>query len=158
MRVKLCHGLFNTDNDRRVILSVMDSDWCESKTVKWTLSGWYVVNLLACVAVSERALYVFEGAFHPRFNIATGNCRLDFRRQENRSLIVICQYWCFDDGTAGRMTPSNFMIILNFIYNAPVSVLKTSSKGLRGGTIHWGILLCFFCFDCHVDVDNVQCH
>lgn len=32
----------------------------------------------------ERALYCLECAFHPLFNIAQGNCRLDYRRQENR--------------------------------------------------------------------------
>ena len=32
----------------------------------------------------ERALYAMECAFHPLFNVAQGNCRLDYRRQENR--------------------------------------------------------------------------
>lgn len=32
----------------------------------------------------ERALYCLECAFHPSFNFAQGNCRLDYRKQENR--------------------------------------------------------------------------
>ncbi|KAK7115258.1 ribosome quality control complex subunit TCF25-like [Littorina saxatilis] len=40
------------------------------------------------VDLIERALYAFEGAFHPRFNMATGNCRLDFKRQENRAFFL----------------------------------------------------------------------
>lgn len=32
----------------------------------------------------ERALFCLESAFHPLFNVAQGNCRLDYRRQENR--------------------------------------------------------------------------
>jgi hypothetical protein len=32
----------------------------------------------------EMALYCFESAFHPLFNMAKGNCRLDYRIQENR--------------------------------------------------------------------------
>ncbi|KAG8278755.1 Transcription factor 25 [Homalodisca vitripennis] len=32
----------------------------------------------------ERALYCLECAFHPSFSLASGNCRLDYRRQENR--------------------------------------------------------------------------
>ncbi|XP_075228649.1 nuclear localized protein 1 [Lycorma delicatula] len=36
----------------------------------------------------ERALYCLECAFHPSFNLATGNCRLDYRREENRALYV----------------------------------------------------------------------
>ncbi|CAE1313418.1 Transcription factor 25 [Acanthosepion pharaonis] len=33
----------------------------------------------------ERALYSFEMSFHPLFSLTKGNCRLDFRRMENRS-------------------------------------------------------------------------
>lgn len=32
----------------------------------------------------QRALYSLECAFHPSFVIASGKCRLDYRRQENR--------------------------------------------------------------------------
>ena len=34
--------------------------------------------------ISERALYAMEMSFHPLFNMATGQCRLDYRRPENR--------------------------------------------------------------------------
>ncbi|XP_062501672.1 ribosome quality control complex subunit TCF25-like isoform X2 [Corticium candelabrum] len=33
----------------------------------------------------ERALYAFECSFHTLFNMTQGNCRLDFRKSENRS-------------------------------------------------------------------------
>lgn len=36
----------------------------------------------------ERALYALECAFHPLFNLAQGNCRLDYRKQENRALFI----------------------------------------------------------------------
>lgn len=36
----------------------------------------------------ERALYAMEMSFHPLFNMATGQCRLDYRRMENRSLFL----------------------------------------------------------------------
>lgn len=41
------------------------------------------------VDLIERAVYTFECAFHPMFNVATGNCRLDFRRQENRAFYLL---------------------------------------------------------------------
>lgn len=41
-------------------------------------------DLAMAAEMIERALYCLEYAFHPLFNIATGNCRLDYRRQENR--------------------------------------------------------------------------
>ncbi|KAL3275121.1 hypothetical protein HHI36_019892 [Cryptolaemus montrouzieri] len=36
----------------------------------------------------ERALYCLESSFHPLFNVAQGNCRLDYKRQENRALYI----------------------------------------------------------------------
>ena len=36
----------------------------------------------------ERALYALESAFHPCFNLASGECHLDFKRQENRAIFI----------------------------------------------------------------------
>nr|CAG4646493.1 EOG090X0BCY [Macrothrix elegans] len=36
----------------------------------------------------ERALYILESAFHPSFNFATGNCRLDYKRTENSAALA----------------------------------------------------------------------
>lgn len=36
----------------------------------------------------EHVIYALESAFHPMFSLTAGNCRLDYRRQENRSLFV----------------------------------------------------------------------
>jgi len=36
----------------------------------------------------ERTLYALESAFHPCFNFASGQCHLDYRRQENRALFI----------------------------------------------------------------------
>ncbi|KDR12891.1 transcription factor 25 [Zootermopsis nevadensis] len=45
-------------------------------------------DLQMAAQLIERALYCLECAFHTLFNIATGNCRLDYRRQENRALFI----------------------------------------------------------------------
>ncbi|KAL0280406.1 UNVERIFIED_CONTAM: hypothetical protein PYX00_001701 [Menopon gallinae] len=45
-------------------------------------------DMATAAELIERALYSLETAFHPLFNIAKGNCRLDYRRQENRALYV----------------------------------------------------------------------
>lgn len=37
----------------------------------------------------EKALYCLECAFHPAFSLSAGNCRLDYRRQENRYYKII---------------------------------------------------------------------
>lgn len=36
----------------------------------------------------ERALYCLECAFHPSFNVTTAQCRLDYRKQQNRALFI----------------------------------------------------------------------
>ncbi|KAK7863009.1 hypothetical protein R5R35_010760 [Gryllus longicercus] len=45
-------------------------------------------DLQTAADLNERALYSLESAFHPLFNMATGNCELDYRRQENRALFI----------------------------------------------------------------------
>ncbi|KAI4470328.1 nulp1-related [Holotrichia oblita] len=61
----------------------------------------------------ERALYCLECAFHPLFNIAQGNCRLDYRRQENRSLyITLFKHLLFVGGRACYRTALEFCKLL----------------------------------------------
>ena len=36
----------------------------------------------------ERAIYALESGFHPCFNLAAGNCHLDYKRQENRAIYI----------------------------------------------------------------------
>ncbi|XP_067644356.1 ribosome quality control complex subunit TCF25 [Eurosta solidaginis] len=36
----------------------------------------------------ERAVLVLESSLHPSFSLTSGNCRLDYRRQENRSFFI----------------------------------------------------------------------
>jgi len=36
----------------------------------------------------ERTLYALESSFHPCFNLASGTCHLEYRRQENRSFYI----------------------------------------------------------------------
>lgn len=37
----------------------------------------------------EHALYAYECAFHSMFSVTNGNCRLDYRRQENRGFFIV---------------------------------------------------------------------
>ncbi|XP_058058996.1 ribosome quality control complex subunit TCF25 [Anopheles bellator] len=37
----------------------------------------------------ERALLALESSFHTMFSLTQGNCRLDYRRQENRALFIV---------------------------------------------------------------------
>ncbi|XP_014262295.2 transcription factor 25 [Cimex lectularius] len=45
-------------------------------------------DLSMATELVQRALYCLECAFHPSFSVASGNCRLDYRKQENRSLYI----------------------------------------------------------------------
>ncbi len=47
------------------------------------------VRVSACPAALRcRALYALEAAWHPAFNVASGDCRLDFEVAENRALFT----------------------------------------------------------------------
>jgi len=37
----------------------------------------------------EHAIYAYESAFHSMFSLTSGNCRLDYRRQENRGFFIV---------------------------------------------------------------------
>lgn len=37
----------------------------------------------------EHALFAYEASFHSMFNLTTGNCRMDYRRQENRGFFIV---------------------------------------------------------------------
>lgn len=45
-------------------------------------------DLSMAAELIERALYALECAFHPMFNVLQGNCRMDYRRQENRGFFI----------------------------------------------------------------------
>lgn len=37
----------------------------------------------------EHALYAYESAFHSMFSLTNGNCRIDYRREENRGFFIV---------------------------------------------------------------------
>lgn len=45
-------------------------------------------DLSMAAELVQRALYCLEMAFHPSFSLSSGNSRLDYRKQENRSLFI----------------------------------------------------------------------
>lgn len=52
-------------------------------------------SVYLCVLSSERALYSFECAFHPMFSLTSGTSRLDYRRAENRFVLLFLGPWTF---------------------------------------------------------------
>ncbi|KAK3932179.1 Transcription factor 25 [Frankliniella fusca] len=61
----------------------------------------------------ERALFALECAFHPSFNVALGTCRLDYKRQQNRSLYVaLFKHILFVGGRACYRTALEFCKLL----------------------------------------------
>lgn len=45
-------------------------------------------ELAVAANLIERALFYLEYAFHPLFSMSTANCRLDYRKQQNRALFI----------------------------------------------------------------------
>ncbi|XP_023012489.1 nuclear localized protein 1 [Leptinotarsa decemlineata] len=70
-------------------------------------------DLAMAADLIERALYILEYAYHPLFNVAQGNCRLDYRRQENRALyITMFKHLLFLGGKACYRTSLEFCKLL----------------------------------------------
>ncbi|OXU28086.1 hypothetical protein TSAR_013885 [Trichomalopsis sarcophagae] len=45
-------------------------------------------DLAMAARLIERAIFYLEYAFHPMFNMTTANCRLDYRKQQNRAFFI----------------------------------------------------------------------
>ncbi|KAG5889570.1 hypothetical protein JTB14_018555 [Gonioctena quinquepunctata] len=70
-------------------------------------------DLAMAAELIERALYCLEYAYHPLFNVAQGNCRLDYRRQENRAMyITMFKHLIFVGGKACYRTSLEFCKLL----------------------------------------------
>ncbi|KAJ8951267.1 hypothetical protein NQ318_008170 [Aromia moschata] len=98
-------------------------------------------DLAMAAELIERALYCLEYAFHPLFNVAQGNCRLDYRRQENRALyITIIKHLMFVGGKACYRTSLEFCkLLLSFDPDGdPVAVkLAVDFYALRAREYQW---------------------
>ncbi|XP_045462875.1 transcription factor 25 [Harmonia axyridis] len=89
----------------------------------------------------ERALYCLENAFHPLFNVSQGNCRLDYRRQENRALYITAfKHLIFVGGRACCRTSLEFCKLLLSIEpeSDPLAIiLAMDFYALRAKEYNW---------------------
>lgn len=46
-------------------------------------------NFSLSAELIERAVLILESSLHPSFSLTSGNCRLDYRRQENRPFFIV---------------------------------------------------------------------
>ncbi|XP_034255385.1 transcription factor 25 [Thrips palmi] len=70
-------------------------------------------DLAMAAELVEKALFALECAFHPSFNVALGTCRLDYKRQQNRSLYVaLFKHILFVGGRACYRTALEFCKLL----------------------------------------------
>lgn len=70
-------------------------------------------DLAMAAELVERALFALECAFHPSFNVALGCCRLDYKRQQNRSFYVaIFKHILYVGGRACYRTALEFCKLL----------------------------------------------
>lgn len=70
-------------------------------------------DLAIAAELIERALYCLECSFHPLFNVTQGNCRLDYKRQENRAFFVtLFKHLTFVGGRACYRTALEFCKLL----------------------------------------------
>lgn len=61
----------------------------------------------------ERALLIFEAGFHPKFNLSQANCRLSYKRPENRTFfITIFKHIMYTNRRGLRRTPLEYTKLL----------------------------------------------
>ncbi|XP_003703109.1 nuclear localized protein 1 [Megachile rotundata] len=103
-------------------------------------------DLAMAAEFTERALYCLECAFHPLFNITTGLCRLDYRKQPNRALfITLFKYLNFVGGRACYRTSLEFCKLLLSLdpEGDPLAViLSLDFYALRAKEYEWFIEFC----------------
>lgn len=93
----------------------------------------------------EHAILALESAFHPSFSLSSGHSRLDYRRQENRSLyIVLFKHAQYLEGRACARTALEISkLILSFDpINDPLAmILVVDYYALRSKQYDWLIQL-----------------
>ena len=45
-------------------------------------------ELAMSASLIEKALFYLEYNFHPLFNMTTGKCRIDYKKQQNRAFFI----------------------------------------------------------------------
>lgn len=94
----------------------------------------------------KRALYCLECAFHPLFNITTAQCRLDYRKQQNRALfITLFKHLGFVGGRACYRTSLEFCKLLLSLdpEGDPIAVvLAIDFYALKAKEYEWFIQFC----------------
>ncbi|XP_071635569.1 ribosome quality control complex subunit TCF25 isoform X2 [Temnothorax longispinosus] len=94
----------------------------------------------------KRALYCLECAFHPFFNITTAQCRLDYRKQQNRALfITLFKHLGFVGGRACYRTSLEFCKLLLSLdpEGDPLAVvLSIDFYALKAKEYEWFIKFC----------------
>ncbi|XP_066582591.1 ribosome quality control complex subunit TCF25 isoform X1 [Prorops nasuta] len=95
---------------------------------------------------TEKALYCLECAFHPLFNMTTAQCRLDYRKQQNRALyITLFKHLDFVGGRACYRTSLEFCKLLLSLDpdGDPLAVvLCLDFYALRSREYEWFIQYC----------------
>ncbi|XP_070154709.1 ribosome quality control complex subunit TCF25 [Polyergus mexicanus] len=94
----------------------------------------------------ERALYCLECAFHPSFNVTTAQCRLDYKKQQNRALfITLFKHLSFVGGRACYRTSLEFCKLLLSLdpEGDPLAVvLAIDFYALRAKEYEWFVEFC----------------
>ncbi|KAH0549293.1 transcription factor 25 [Cotesia glomerata] len=94
----------------------------------------------------ERAVHCFECAFHPYFNVTTGNCRLSYKNQTNRPFfIALFKHLMFISGRACYRTSLELckvLLSLNPEGDPLAIVLAIDLFALRAKEYQWFIDFC----------------
>uniref|UniRef100_A0A1B0GM61 Uncharacterized protein n=1 Tax=Phlebotomus papatasi TaxID=29031 RepID=A0A1B0GM61_PHLPP len=89
----------------------------------------------------EHAIFALESSFHILFSITSGNCRLDYRRQENRAFfIVLFKHAQYLEGRACSRTAlevSKLLLSLDPINDPLAVILVIDYYAIRAKQYEW---------------------
>ncbi|XP_011315116.1 transcription factor 25 [Fopius arisanus] len=103
-------------------------------------------DLQMAAELVERAVHCLECAFHPLFNLTTGNCRLNYNNQTNRPFfLALFKHLTFIGGRACYRTSlelSKALLSLDPVGDPMAVVLSIDFYALRAKEYEWFIDFC----------------
>lgn len=130
-----------------IIISIINANPCHvDSLLQFSDVCKFNEDLQMAAELVERAVHCLECAFHPLFNITTGNCRLNYKHQANRALfLALFKHLTFIGGRACYRTSlelAKVLLSLDPVGDPMAIVLSMDLYALRAREYEWFIDFC----------------
>ncbi|XP_015127170.1 transcription factor 25 [Diachasma alloeum] len=130
-----------------IIISIINANPCHvDSLLQFSDVCKFNEDLQMAAELVERAVHCLECAFHPLFNLTTGNCRLNYKMQTNRALfLALFKHLTFIGGRACYRTSlelAKVLLSLDPVGDPMAVVLSIDLYALRAREYEWFIDFC----------------